>query len=180
MARRARIRAVRAGTTGSGYRPRHSSPINGCGFDSGWPSFGFVSSQSALVLARVQRRMIAHGALHEQRPQELANEIAQKIRSSETSLHQQIEHLISRPVADDGSERFDPIRRKRLYGRAKRQIDAMAAMIGIKAWSQGAGVIRKRVMTRVHHRARSRPSRCWTASPANDWVESPWATISTP
>jgi hypothetical protein len=79
--------------------------------------------------------------LHEQRPQELANEIAQKIRSSETSLHHQIEHLISRPVADDGSERFDPIRRERLYGRAKRPIDAMAAMVGIEAWSQGAQVL---------------------------------------
>jgi hypothetical protein len=63
------------------------------------------------------------------------------VRSSETSLHDQIEDLISRPVADDGSERFDPIRRERLYGRANRPIDAMAAMVGIEAWSQGAQVL---------------------------------------
>jgi hypothetical protein len=79
--------------------------------------------------------------LHEQRPQELANEIAQKVRATETSLHHQIEHLASRPVTDHGPGRIDPIRRERLYGRAKRPIDAMAAIVGIEAWSQGAQVL---------------------------------------
>jgi hypothetical protein len=79
--------------------------------------------------------------LVEQRPQELANDIAQKVRSSEKSLHDQIEHLVSRPVADGEPSRFDPVRRDRLYARAKRPIDAMAAMIGIETWSQGAQVL---------------------------------------
>lgn len=78
--------------------------------------------------------------LHEQRPRELAVEIAKKVRSTETSLRHQIEHLISRPATDDGP-RFAAVRRERLFARAKRPIDAMAAMVGIEAWSQGAQVI---------------------------------------
>jgi hypothetical protein len=79
--------------------------------------------------------------LQEQRPLELANEIARKIRATETSLHHQIEHLVSRSVTSDGPGRIDPIRRERLYERAKRPIDAMAAIVGIEAWSQGAQVL---------------------------------------
>lgn len=68
----------------------------------------------------------------------MAKKIAAQVRSSAISLAEQIERLLERPAAiDDGPGLIDPIRRHRLFERAKRPIDAMATMIGIQAWSQG-------------------------------------------
>jgi hypothetical protein len=79
--------------------------------------------------------------LNEQRPEVIAAEIAAKVRSSETSLEDQIKRLVSRPVADDGPGTIDPVRRHGLYERAKRPVDAMAAIVGIEVWSLGAQVL---------------------------------------
>lgn len=79
--------------------------------------------------------------LHEQRPRQIADEIAASIRNGEHTLEAAVERLFSRPLIDDKRGALDPGRRDDLFGRARRPVDAMAAAIGIEAWSVGAQVI---------------------------------------
>ena len=79
--------------------------------------------------------------LIEQRPRQMAHEIAANIRNGELVLEAQVERLFSRPMMDDDRGVLDPGRRDDLFGRARRPVDAMAAAIGIEAWSVGAQVI---------------------------------------
>jgi hypothetical protein len=78
--------------------------------------------------------------LHEQTPTEAAREIADRVRRPHISLEGQISRLFERPRPETGPGAHATERQRRLFARARRPVDAMAAIVGLEAWSQGAQV----------------------------------------
>lgn len=56
-------------------------------------------------------------------------------------LEVRIQRLFDRPRPDTGPGDLPTPRRESLFARAKRPVDAMAAIVGLEAWSQGAQMI---------------------------------------
>ncbi|MGJ4889718.1 hypothetical protein ACQR1Y_16075 [Bradyrhizobium sp. HKCCYLRH3099] len=79
--------------------------------------------------------------IHEELPRDLVEKIAHKIRSGELSLSAQIEHIFRRPERVSGPGLIDPVRSRQLFQRARSPIEAMAAIVGVQAWSQGAQLL---------------------------------------
>jgi hypothetical protein len=79
--------------------------------------------------------------LREELPAQIAEHIAARIRHQETSLESQIQRLYERPRPEGGPGRFPADRTEEVFGRATSDIDAMAAVVALEAWSQGAQMV---------------------------------------
>jgi hypothetical protein len=79
--------------------------------------------------------------LNEIRAAQFAGEVEAKIRQDETTLESHLERLAFRETTHDGPGTLAAVRANPLFERAKSRVNALAAMVGIEAWSQGAQVI---------------------------------------
>ncbi|MGF1456877.1 MAG: hypothetical protein ACFB6R_16030 [Alphaproteobacteria bacterium] len=74
-------------------------------------------------------------------PQEIAHRTRVEISERPIKLDGQIERIYSREITESGPGKLADTRQEAIFKRAKRKIDAMAAIIGLEAWSQGAQLI---------------------------------------
>ena len=72
---------------------------------------------------------------------EMARKIGERARMPDTSLENQIQRLFHRPPTETGPTILTAARRERLFARSRRPVDAMAAIIGLEAWIQGAQLV---------------------------------------
>jgi hypothetical protein len=75
--------------------------------------------------------------LDEVRAAQFAGEVEAKIRQDEATLETHLERLAFREIADDGPGTFAAVRANPLFARARSRVDALAAIVGVEAWSQG-------------------------------------------
>lgn len=100
------------------------------------------SSVHRIVYDRSRRYVCSEPVeLREEEPDDLAGAIRERLQGAAETLEVQIERLFERPRPDTGPGGLAAPRRERLFARAKRPVDAMAAIIGLEAWSQGAQMI---------------------------------------
>jgi hypothetical protein len=79
--------------------------------------------------------------VREERPDEMAREIKERVRRPDGSLERQIRRLFDRARPEAGPGGLTAPRQERLFARARRPVDAMAAIVGLEAWSQGAQLV---------------------------------------
>jgi hypothetical protein len=79
-------------------------------------------------------------AVPEEDPDRLAVEIAVRVREG-YSLERQIRALFERQRETPGPGRLPKARQRQIFTRARSRIEAMAAVVSLEAWSQGAQVI---------------------------------------
>lgn len=80
-------------------------------------------------------------ALHEETSGAIANQIRERVRRSHESVERQIVRLFERSRPETGPGGLSETRRERLFARSRRRLDAMAAIIGLEAWSLGAQML---------------------------------------
>ncbi|MEW4402082.1 hypothetical protein AB1J06_25745 [Agrobacterium tumefaciens] len=80
-------------------------------------------------------------ALKARNSQEFAREISESIEKAGVTLEQSLEMLFERDGSVAGPGRLNAARRDQIMGRFKSREIAMAAVVGVEAWSQGAQII---------------------------------------
>ncbi len=71
----------------------------------------------------------------------LLDAVAHSARDSKRSLEDRISTLLTRETADQIGGRLSEVRRREIRARARRPVDANAAIVGLEAWSQGAQML---------------------------------------
>jgi hypothetical protein len=103
---------------------------------------GGASGVHRIVYDRERRYVCSEPVpLHEETRQSLAERIGMSARDARQSLETRIGRILHRESHDQASMRMSERRRAEIVARARRPIDANAAIIGLEAWSQGAQII---------------------------------------
>lgn len=80
-------------------------------------------------------------AIEEETPDEMARGIGERAQRHKVTLESQIVRIFNRSRSDKGPGSLAKPRQETLFARALTPLDAMAAIIGLEAWSQGAQMI---------------------------------------
>lgn len=80
-------------------------------------------------------------ALKARNSKEFAREISESVEKAGVTLEQSLEMLFERDGTVAGPSRLNAARRDQIMGRFKSREIAMAAVVGVEAWSQGAQII---------------------------------------
>lgn len=108
----------------------------------GLSSSGNVPGMHRIVYDHSRRYVCSEPAsIKEERPAELATRLLSRAGNQEQSLEQRILRLAERRTIEGGTLRLSSSRRQSIFARAKRPVDAQAAIIGLEAWSQGAQLL---------------------------------------
>jgi BMFP domain-containing protein YqiC len=95
-----------------------------------------------VVYDRVRRYICSEPTLLEEVTREaFVSEVAHRARSSDLPLGAQLEKLEDRSRSEASVSTLSQARRRDIEQRAKRPVDALAAVIALEAWTQGAQVL---------------------------------------